>query len=150
MSEKLVLIDGHSILFRAFYGVPLTMTAPDGLHTNAIFGFINILTKILDEEKTDYLAVAFDLPSPTFRHELYADYKGTRSSAPDEFREQVPVVKKLLSDMKIPVLTAEKWEADDILGTLALKAEKEGVSVSLVSGDRDLLQIASEGTRRRM
>ena len=147
MSEKLVLIDGHSILFRAFYGVPLTMTAPDGLHTNAIFGFINILTKILDEEKPDYLAVAFDLPSPTFRHELYADYKGTRSSAPDEFREQVPVVKKLLSDMKIPVLTAEKWEADDILGTLALKAEKEGVSVSLVSGDRDLLQIASEGTQ---
>ncbi len=147
MSKKLVLLDGHSILFRAFFGIPLTMTAPDGLHTNAIFGFLNIMSKVIDEEKPDYLAAAFDLPSPTFRHELYKEYKGNRGPAPDEFREQVPVMKGLLDDMGIPVLTAEGWEADDILGTIAGQAEKNGIDVALISGDRDLLQIASEKTR---
>lgn len=146
MSEKLVLIDGHSILFRAFYGMPPTMTSPDGTHTNAVYGFVAILNKILDEEKPDYLAVAFDLSGPTFRHELYSEYKGTRGPAPDEFREQVPLMKQLLSDMQIPVVTAERFEADDILGTLASQAEAEGIETVLISGDRDLLQIASEHT----
>ncbi len=146
MSEKLVLIDGHSILFRAFYGMPLGMTAPDGTHTNAVYGFLAILHKVIEEEKPDYLAVAFDLAAPTFRHKLYPAYKGTRQKAPEEFHEQVPVMKKLLTDMEIPVLTAEGWEADDILGTLARDAEMKGVGVSLISGDRDLLQIASAGT----
>ena len=146
MSRKLVLIDGHSILFRAFFGVPLTMTAPDGLHTNAIFGFLNILGKVIDEEKPDYLAVAFDLPEPTFRHELYAAYKGNRGPAPDEFHEQTPVMQSLLSDMEIPVLTVPGWEADDILGTLARQGEQQGMTVSVISGDRDLLQIVSERT----
>ncbi|MBQ6376316.1 MAG: DNA polymerase I [Lachnospiraceae bacterium] len=146
MREKLVLIDGHSILFRAFYGMPLSMTGPDGLHTNALYGFLSILNKIIDDEKPDYLAVAFDLPEPTFRHELYSDYKGNRGPAPDEFREQVPVMKQLLSDMEIPVVTASGFEADDILGTLAKRAEEQGVDVVIISGDRDLLQIASEHT----
>lgn len=146
MDEKLLLIDGHSLLFRAFFGMPIGMTAPDGLHTNAVYGFLAILGKILDEEKPEYAAVAFDLPSPTFRHKLYPEYKGTRSAAPDEFREQVPVMKKILQDMGIPVLTAEGWEADDILGTLAREAEEAGLKVTLVSGDRDLLQIASKKT----
>ncbi|MGN0255663.1 MAG: DNA polymerase I [Chordicoccus sp.] len=146
MSEKLVLIDGHSILFRAFYGMPISMTAPDGTHTNAVYGFLAILHKVIEEEQPEYLAVAFDLAAPTFRHKLYPDYKGTRQKAPEEFHEQVPVMKKLLTDMNIPVLTAEGWEADDILGTIARDAEAKGVSVSLVSGDRDLLQIASSGT----
>ena len=146
MSEKLVLIDGHSILFRAFYGMPLAMTAPDGTHTNAVYGFLTILHKVVEEEKPEYLAVAFDLAAPTFRHKLYPDYKGTRQKAPEEFHEQVPVMKQLLADMEIPVLTAEGWEADDILGTLARDAEGRGISVSLISGDRDLLQIASAGT----
>lgn len=140
--SKLLLIDGHSILFRAFYGMPPGMTAPDGLHTNALYGFLAILGKVTDEEKPDYLAVAFDLPSPTFRHDMYPDYKGNRTAAPDEFREQVPVIKKILTDMKIPVITCEGYEADDILGTLACQAQEKGVSTVLISGDRDLLQIA--------
>ncbi len=144
--KKLVLIDGHSLLFRAFYGMPPNMTAPDGTHTNAVYGFLAILYKMIEEEQPDYLACAFDLSAPTFRHKLYAEYKGTRSKAPDEFREQVPLIKSILSDMGIPVLSREGWEADDILGTLARQAEAKQIHVSLISGDRDLLQIASEGT----
>ncbi len=142
MMSKLVLIDGHSILFRAFYGMPAGMTAPDGLHTNALYGFLTILNKVLDEEKPTHLAVAFDLPTPTFRHQLYDQYKGNREKAPDEFREQVPEIKKLLADMEIPVITCEGYEADDILGTLAVQAQEAGMDVVIISGDRDLLQIA--------
>ena len=144
MSEKLVLIDGHSILFRAFYGMPISMTGPDGLHTNAIYGFLSILTKVIEEEQPDYLAVAFDLPAPTFRHKMYPEYKGTRNAAPDEFREQVPVIKDILLAMEIPVISAEGWEADDVLGTLSLRAEEQGMKVAVISGDRDLLQLASD------
>ena len=95
MSEKIVLIDGHSILNRAFYGIP-ELTNSEGLHTNAVYGFLNILFKILDEEKAQYLAVAFDLKAPTFRHKMYAEYKGTRKAMPEELREQVPVMKEVL------------------------------------------------------
>ncbi len=146
MGEKLLLIDGHSILFRAFFGMPISMTGPDGTHTNAIYGFLAILGKAVEEEKPDCLAVAFDLPQPTFRHKLYPEYKGNRSAAPDELREQVPLMKQILRDMDIPVISAEGWEADDVLGTLAAQAEKEGMNVVLISGDRDLLQIASDRT----
>lgn len=149
MSEKLVLIDGHSILNRAFYGVPdLSNTA--GLHTNAVYGFLNILFSILEEEKPQYLAVAFDVKAPTFRHEMYQEYKGTRKPMPDELREQVPVMKEVLQAMGIPILEQAGLEADDILGTLAKKGEKEGMEVSLISGDRDLLQIASEQIKIRI
>lgn len=140
--EKLVLIDGLSILNRAFYGVP-DLTNSEGLHTNAIYGFLNIMFKILEEEQPDYLAVAFDVHAPTFRHLMYADYKGTRKGMPDELREQVPVMKELLGAMGICIYEQAGLEADDILGTLAKKAEAEGKAVSLVSGDRDLLQIAT-------
>ena len=146
MKKKLLLIDGHSILFRAFFGMPISMTGPDRLHTNALYGFLAILGKITEEEKPDYMAVAFDLPEPTFRHEMYPAYKGTRSAAPEEFREQVPYMKDLLRAMNIPVVTASGFEADDVLGTLAAEAEDGGVSVTVISGDRDLLQIASEHT----
>ena len=98
MSGKMVLIDGHSILNRAFYGIP-ELTNAEGLHTNAVYGFLNILFKILDEEKAQYLAVAFDLKAPTFRHKMYPDYKGTRKAMPDELREQVPVMKEVLTAM---------------------------------------------------
>ena len=104
MSEKIVLIDGHSILNRAFYGIP-ELTNSEGLHTNAVYGFLNILFKILDEEKAQYLAVAFDLKAPTFRHKMYAEYKGTRKAMPEELREQVPVMKEVLSAMGVPLLT---------------------------------------------
>ncbi len=149
MSKKLVLIDGHSILNRAFYGVP-DLSNAKGLHTNAIFGFLNILFKILDEEKPDYLAVAFDVKAPTFRHEMYAEYKGTRKPMPEELREQVPVMKDVLRAMQVVILEQAGLEADDILGTLAKRAEADGVAVSLVSGDRDLLQIATERIKIRI
>lgn len=149
MSEKIVLIDGHSILNRAFYGVPLLSNAK-GLHTNAVYGFLNILFKILEEEQPDYLAVAFDVHAPTFRHEMYEAYKGTRKPMPEELREQVPVMKEALRAMGVPICEQAGLEADDILGTLAKRSEKEGIDVSLVSGDRDLLQIASERIKIRI
>ncbi|MBD5546910.1 MAG: DNA polymerase I [Lachnospiraceae bacterium] len=141
--EKLVLIDGHSILNRAFYGVP-DLTNSAGLHTNAIYGFLNILFKIMEEETPDYLTVAFDVKAPTFRHEMYKEYKGTRKPMPEELKEQVPVLKEVLSAMGIKMMEKAGLEADDILGTLAKRAEGEGMTVSLVSGDRDLLQIATD------
>lgn len=149
MAKKLVLIDGHSILNRAFYGVP-ELTNSEGLHTNAIYGFLNILFKLLDEEKPDALAVAFDLSAPTFRHKMYDAYKGTRKGMPDELREQVPVMKEVLKAMNVLIMEKEGYEADDILGTMAKRAEKEGYEVSLVSGDRDLLQIASDHIKIRI
>lgn len=143
MSDKLVLIDGHSILNRAFYGLPL-LTNSEGMATNAVYGFINIMTRILEEEKPQYLAVAFDLHAPTFRHKMFDDYKGTRKAMPQELRQQVPVMKEVLAAMEVPVLTKEGYEADDILGTLAGKAERQGLDVTIVSGDRDLLQLATD------
>ena len=102
--DKLVLIDGHSIFNRAFYGVP-DLTNSEGLHTNAVYGFLNIMVKILEEEKADHLAVAFDLKEPTFRHKMYDAYKGTRKPMPEELREQVPLMKEVLSSMNIPIMT---------------------------------------------
>ena len=147
--SKLVLVDGHSILNRAFYGVP-DLTNAAGLHTNAIYGFLNILFKILDEESPDYLTVAFDVKAPTFRHEMFQEYKGTRKPMPEELREQVPVMKEVLQAMGIRIIEQAGYEADDILGTLAKRAEAEGIEVSLVSGDRDLLQIATDKIKIRI
>lgn len=143
MACKLVLIDGHSILNRAFYGVP-DLTNSEGLHTNAIYGFLNIMFKILDEEKPDYLTVAFDVKHKTFRHEMFSEYKGTRKPMPNELHEQVPVLKDLLKAMNIQIMEMPGYEADDLLGTVAKKAESEGVEVRIVSGDRDLLQLATD------
>lgn len=143
MSEKLVLIDGHSILNRAFYGLP-DLTNSEGMHTNAVYGFLNIMLKILEEEKPDYLTVAFDVKQPTFRHEMFSEYKGTRKGMPDELREQVPVIQEVLQAMGVRIVMRGGYEADDILGTIARSAEKQGIEVSLVSGDRDLLQLASD------
>ena len=149
MSEKIVLIDGHSIINRAFYGVP-DLTNAEGLHTNGIYGFLNIMFRILDEEKPEYLAVAFDLKAPTFRHKMYDAYKGTRKPMPEELREQVPVLKELLAAMGIPLLMMEGYEADDLLGTAAKKSEEAGVDAVIVSGDRDLLQLATDKIMIRM
>lgn len=149
MSKKIVLIDGHSILNRAFYGVP-ELTNAEGLHTNAIYGFLNIMFKILEEEKPDYLVVAFDRKEPTFRHDMYPEYKGTRKPMPSELREQVPVMKEILTAMGIHIMEKAGLEADDLLGSCARFAEKQGMDVALVSGDRDLLQIASKQTKIRI
>ena len=147
--KKLVLIDGHSILNRAFYGVP-ELSNSQGLHTNAVYGFLNIMFKILDEEAADYIAVAFDLSAPTFRHKAYAEYKGTRKSMPDELREQVPLIKDVLSSMNIPILTKEGYEADDIIGTIAKRYQSDEVFVSVISGDRDLLQLSDKHIKIRI
>ena len=149
MSEKIVLIDGNSIVNRAFYGLP-DLTTTDGRHTNGILGFFNILLKLLEEEKPEYLAVAFDVKHPTFRHEMFTEYKGTRKGMPEELREQIPVLKELLDACGILRLERPGYEADDILGTLAKKSEAEGMAVSLVSGDRDLLQIADDNIKVRI
>lgn len=146
---KIVLIDGHSILNRAFYGVP-ELTNSEGLHTNAVFGFLNIMFRVLEDEKADYLAVAFDLKEPTFRHKMFEAYKGTRKPMPEELREQVPLIKEVLASMGIPLLTKPGYEADDILGTVARRCGEEGTDVSIVSGDRDLLQLADERIKIRM
>ena len=125
MMGKIVLIDGHSILNRAFYGVP-DLSNSEGLHTNAVYGFLNIMFKILDEEKPEYLVVAFDVKAPTFRHEIYKEYKGTRKPMPEELHEQVPVMKEVLSAMGIKIMEKAGLEADDILGTLAKRSENGG------------------------
>lgn len=147
--EKLVLIDGHSILNRAFYGIP-DLTNSEGLHTNAVYGFLNIMLKILDEEKPDYITVAFDVKAPTFRHKMYPEYKGTRKPMPAELHEQVPLIKEVLTSMGIKIVEMAGFEADDLLGTIGKRAEKEGLSVSIVSGDRDLLQLATDKIKIRI
>lgn len=147
--SKIVLIDGHSILNRAFYGVP-DLTNSEGTHVNAIYGFLNIMFMILEEEKPEYLTVAFDVHAPTFRHEIYPEYKGTRSPMAPELREQVPLIQEVLRSMNICVKTLAGYEADDVLGTIAKKCQAEGIEVSLVSGDRDLLQISDEHIRIRI
>ena len=149
MKEKLLLIDGHSIMNRAFYGLP-NLTNSDGLHTNAVYGFLTILFKILEEEQAGYLAVAFDLVAPTFRHKMYEGYKGTRKPMPEELREQIPVMKEVLAAMGIPVITKEGYEADDILGTLSREGEEKGMDVTILSGDRDLLQLATKHVKIRI
>lgn len=149
MEKKLMLIDGHSILNRAFYGLP-DMTNSQGLHTNAILGFLNIMFKFLDEEKPTHFAVAFDLKAPTFRHEMFKEYKGTRKPMPEELREQVPVIKDVLKAMDIPLMMEEGYEADDLLGTMSVIGEKEGCQVRVISGDRDLLQLATDNVQIRI
>ncbi len=149
MQEKLLLIDGHSILNRAYYGLP-PMTNSEGLHTNAVYGFLNILFKIMEEEKPDYLTVAFDLSAPTFRHKMYAEYKGTRKGMDPELREQVPVMKEMLQAMGVVIVQKEGYEADDLLGTIGRMGEEKGLLVSTVSGDRDLLQLATKKVQIRI
>lgn len=149
MSEKILLIDGHSILNRAFYGLP-DLTNAEGKHTGAVYGFLNILFRILEEEKPQYLTVAFDLHEPTFRHKMYEAYKGTRKPMPEELREQVPLMKEMLTAMGIKIVSKAGYEADDLLGTLAVRSEKEGMDVTILSGDRDLLQLATEKVMIRL
>lgn len=149
MAEKIVLIDGNSIINRAFYGIP-DLTNSEGKHTNALYGFLNILFKILDEEKPQYVMVAFDVKHPTFRHERYPEYKGTRKPMPEELREQVPLLKEVLDAMGIKRIELPGYEADDILGTIAKQSEAKKMEVSLISGDRDMLQLASDQIKIRI
>ena len=145
MKEKILLIDGHSMLNRGFYGLPI-LTNSKGVHTNAVLGFLNIMLKVISEEEPDYITVAFDEHAPTFRHEMYEAYKGTRHAMPDELREQVPLIKDVLAAMDIEIISKEGLEADDIIGTISRIAMKDGKEAVILSGDRDLLQLATKDT----
>lgn len=143
--SKLVAIDGNSIMNRAFYGImnsKLLMTS-DGIYTNAIYGFLSILNKLLQDENPDYICVAFDLKAPTFRHKKYEEYKATRKGMPDELRVQMPIIKDILKAMNIKILELEGYEADDILGTISKYGDENGMDVLLLTGDRDYLQLAT-------
>ncbi len=149
MKEKILLIDGHSILNRAFFGIP-DLTNSEGLHTNGIYGFLMILFKILEEENPTHLTVAFDVHAPTFRHKMYEAYKGTRKPMAEELRQQVPVMKQVLQAMGIHIVEKEGLEADDVIGTLSRTCEDRGLEVTVLSGDRDLLQLATESIKIRI
>ncbi len=150
--SRLVLIDGNSILNRAFYGImgSKMLTTTDGKYTNAVYGFLAILFKVIDDLKPEYMAVAFDLKAPTARHKLYEGYKAKRKGMPNELAEQMPIVKEILELMRITIIEKEGYEADDILGTLAKKGEKEGLDVTIVSGDRDTFQLTSKNINIRI
>ncbi len=143
--KKLLILDGNSVVNRAFYGVSLLSTA-DGLYTNAIYGFLNILLKYTQSENPDYTVVAFDLKAPTFRHKKYDGYKANRKGMPEELRVQMPVLKEVLAAMNIACISLEGYEADDLIGTVAKKCEADNVECLIVTGDRDSLQLANENT----
>ena len=140
---KLLILDGNSIINRAFYGVHL-LTTRDGLYTNAIFGFLNILQKLRDEEKPDAVCVAFDLKGPTFRHEKYDGYKANRHGMPDELAVQLPWTKDILKAMNIPIYALQGWEADDVIGTVTKICCREGWKCTVATGDRDSLQLVND------
>ena len=142
---KLLCLDSNSILNRAFYGVKL-LTTSDGTYTNAIYGFLNILQKLLNDVNPDAVACAFDLKAPTFRHKMYDGYKAQRKGMPEELAQQLPIIKELLQDMGYRIITMEGYEADDILGTLSAKCEQEGHDCFIATGDRDSLQLIGEHT----
>ena len=140
---KLMILDGNSIINRAFYGVRLLSTK-DGVYTNAIYGFLNILERLRADEQPDALCVAFDLKAPTFRHLAYDGYKATRHPMPEELAMQMPLMKEVLGAMNIPIYECEGWEADDILGTAGEICAREGADCVIVTGDRDSLQLVTD------
>ena len=142
---KLMVLDGNSVLNRAFYGVRLLSTA-DGLYTNAVFGFLNILLKLLSEEKPDGVCVTFDVKAPTFRHERYDAYKAQRKPMPEELAVQLPLIRDVLDAMNIPRYELAGWEADDLIGTISKKCEEAGWQCAVVTGDKDSFQLISENT----
>ena len=146
---KLMVIDGNSILNRAFYGIKL-LTTKDGLPTNAVYGFLNILLKLTDEEKPDALCVTFDRKAPTFRHLAYEGYKAQRKGMPDELAAQLPVIKDVLDAMNIPRYELDGWEADDLIGTIAARDAAAGWDTVVVTGDKDSLQLVTESTRVKL
>ncbi len=141
---KLVIIDGHSLLYRAFFAVP-PLSTKDGTPTNAVYGFLRMLLKLWREERPDYLVVTFDAPTPTFRHRSFPDYKATRAKAPDAFRPQVALLKQVLKTLGIPFWELEGYEADDLMGAAVQKARQKGVEVVLVTSDMDALQLVGDG-----
>ena len=146
---KLMVIDGNSLINRAFYGIRM-LTTKDGQPTNAVYGFVNILLKLLDEEKPDALCVTFDRKAPTFRHLAYEGYKAQRKGMPDELAAQLPVLKDVLAAMNIPRYELDGWEADDLIGTIAARDTAAGWETVIVTGDKDSLQLVSDATRVKL
>mgnify|MGYP001946133690 FL=1 len=144
--KKLMVIDGNSLMHRAYYAIR-GLTNRKGLPTNAVYGFTNILLKLLQDYEPDYIGVAFDKKAPTFRHEEYEEYKATRQKTPEDLIIQFDTVKELLKRMNIAIYEIDGYEADDILGTFARIAEEKGLRALLVTGDRDALQLVSQNTR---
>ena len=145
MRETLLAVDGNSLMHRAFHALPL-MDA-NGVYTNAVHGFLSMLLKAVQDLSPRYIAVAFDLPVPTFRHTAYADYKAGRRAMPEELRPQFPIIREILTEMGLGVLSVDGYEADDILGTLSVKCRERGIDCVLLTGDRDALQLVGEGTK---
>ena len=145
MQETFLAVDGNSLMHRAFHALPLMDAG--GVYTNAVHGFLSMLLKAIQDLSPRYIAVAFDLPSPTFRHTAYADYTAGRRAMPEELRPQFPLIREILTAMKLGVLTAEGYEADDILGTLSVKCRENGLRCVLLTGDRDALQLVSDNTQ---
>ncbi len=144
--KKLLIVDGNSILNRAYYGIR-PLSAPDGTPTNAVYGFLNILFKYMDEESFDYLAVAFDVKEKTFRHKMYTEYKAQRKPAPEDFIKQLPIIKEVLSAMNIACIEKPGYEADDIIGTISVFCDREGVECRILTGDKDDLQLATKNVK---
>ena len=144
--EKMVLLDGYSLMYRAYHALQTPMSAPDGTPTNAVHGFVMMLLKVIGEERPDGLAVAFDMHAPTFRKEIFDGYKATRKPMPDDLRAQDPIIRELIARMEIPILECPGYEADDILGTVSKACEEAGRQVLLVTGDRDSFQLSGEHT----
>ena len=144
--KKLVLIDGNSIMNRAFYGImgSKMLTTKDGKYTNAVYGFLAILFKLLEDVKPDYMAVTFDLKAPTERHKRYEGYKANRKGMPEELAQQMPMIKEVLKAMNIDIVEKEGYEGDDVLGTLSRYGERQGLEVTILSGDRDTFQLATD------
>lgn len=141
--SKFLVIDGSSLMYRAYYALPM-LTTSEGLHTNALYGFTMMLIKLIEEEKPDYIAIAFDKKAPTFRHKEYQDYKATRQAMPEELAEQVDLLKEIIEGFNIKILELEGYEADDIIGTISKLAEEKEMEVLVVTGDRDALQLVSD------
>ncbi|WP_040403314.1 DNA polymerase I, partial [Alkalibacillus haloalkaliphilus] len=145
MSKELVLIDGNSILYRSFFALPL-LSNDQGVHTNAVFGFTKMMLKVLDDHDPSHILVAFDAGKTTFRHETYKEYKGGRQKTPPELSEQFPIMRELLDAFGVKYYELDQYEADDIIGTMVKEADDQGQKTIVYSGDKDLLQLASNHT----
>lgn len=145
VSDKLLLIDGHSVAYRAFFALPKeNFATKTGQHTNAVFGFTSMLINVLRDEQPTHLAVAFDVSRQSFRTTEYPEYKATRSASPEEFKGQVTLIKEVLNAMAVPYLEKEGYEADDIIATISTEAAIQGMDVYIVTGDRDAMQLVNE------
>ncbi len=144
--ERLMLLDGNGLIYRGYFALP-PLTTSKGELVNAVFGFCSIVLRGIQDIRPEYVAVAFDLGVPTFRHERFADYKATRQRMPDDLRDQFPKVREVVKALRIPVYEREGFEADDVIGTLTLQAEALGLDTTIVTGDLDMLQLVTDRTR---